>query len=45
MYDTKLHLVVRSTSSLLLLPDPLCPGVIVPVRVPSMDQMNLFENY
>ena len=54
-YDTKLHLVIRFNfripvgyvvnSLLQLLPGPLCPGVVVPVRVPFMDQINPFENY
>ena len=51
-YDTKLHLVVRlqfwavwSTSSLLLLSGPLWLGVIIPVRIPSMGQIELFKNY
>ena len=38
-------LVKGSTPSLALLSGPLWPGVAVPVRVPSMDQINLFENY
>ena len=33
---------VRSISSL---PDPLWPGVVVPLRVPSMVQIDLFKNY
>ena len=31
--------------SLTLLPGPLWPGMIVAVKVPSMDQIELFENY
>ena len=34
-----------STSSLPLLPGPLRPGVVVPVRVPSMGQIDLFKSY
>ena len=30
-------------SSLLLLAGPLQPGVIIPVRIPSLDQIDLFE--
>ena len=32
------------TSSLLLLPGSLWPGVVVPVRVPSMSQVKCLEN-
>ena len=34
-----------NTCSWLLLPAPLCPEVVVLVRVPSMDQIDLFKNY
>ena len=34
-----------SCPSLPLLLGPLRPGVVVPVRVPSMDQIDLFKNY
>ena len=34
-----------STPTLPLLADPLWPGVVVPIRVQSMGQINLFENY
>ena len=34
---------VRSTPSLLLLPGPLCPGVVAPDRVLSMAQIELFD--
>ena len=47
-YDTKLHLMVGfqfwrvwSTPSLLLVPGPLLPGVVTPVRVLSMAQIDL----
>ena len=33
------------TSSLSLLPRSLGPGALVPVRIPYMDQIDLFENY
>ena len=33
------------TSSLPLIPDPLWPWLVVPVKVPSMDQIDLFKNY
>ena len=49
VYDTKLHMVkfrgVWSTILLPLLSDPLWPRVIVPVKVLSVAQINLFENY
>ena len=32
-----------STPSLLLLPCPLWPGVVVPFQIPSMDQIELFN--
>ena len=32
-------------SLLPVIPVPLFPGMIVPVRVPSMSQIDLFENY
>ena len=50
-YDSKLHQVIRRKywSSgifwLLLLPGPLWPKVRVPIMVPSMSQIELFENY
>ena len=51
-YDTELHLMVRlqiwrmwSTPSLLVISGPLWPGVVVPTRVPFMDQIDLFRNY
>ena len=49
-YDTKLHLRLwfwrpASTPSLPLLPDPLWSGVLVPVRVPSMSQIDILEYY
>ena len=53
-YDTKLHLVVRlqfwrsregSTPSLPLFQGPFWPRVVVPIRVPSMSEIDLFENY
>ena len=28
-----------------LLPNPFRPGVVVPVRVPSMGQIDMFKNY
>ena len=34
-----------STPSLPLLPGRLWPGVVVPIRVSSMDQIDPFENY
>ena len=50
-HDTKPHLMVRlqfwrvwCTSSLLLLPDPLRPRIVVPVRVQSTDEIGLFKN-
>ena len=49
-YDTKLHLVlsfhfkIASVDSLPLLPVPLSRWVIVPVRVLSVDPIELFEN-
>ena len=36
---------VWSTSLLPLLPGPLWPGTVVPVRVPSIDQIDVFKNY
>ena len=36
---------VQSTPSLLLLPDPLRTGLMVPVRVLSMSKIDLFEDY
>ena len=55
IYDTKPHMVVKhqfwrseelwSTSSLLLCPGPLCPSVVIFVSVPSMRQIDLFDNY
>ena len=54
-YSTKLHLVVRLqlcssgeiavTSLLLLLPGPLWPKVVILVKVLSLGQIDLFENY
>ena len=38
-------LEIWSTSLLLLLPGPLWPGVVVPVKVSSMDQTDDFKNY
>ena len=35
---------VQSAPSLLLTPGLLYPGVEIPVRVPSMGQINLFKN-
>ena len=50
-YDTKLHLMVTiqiwkvwSALSLLLLQDSLWSGVVVPVRIPFMCQIDLFKN-
>ena len=43
-----LNLMVRlqfHTSSLLLLPGPLWARVVVPVGLPSLGKMDLFENY
>ena len=34
-----------STSSLLLPPGPLEPGLVVPISVPSMGQIDLFKKY
>ena len=34
-----------SNSSLASLSGPLRPGVVVPVRVPSIDNLDLFQNY
>ena len=34
---------MRSTPSLWLFPGPLCPGVVAPDRVLSVDQIELFE--
>ena len=36
---------VWNTPSLALLPGPLSPGVVIPVRVSSMGQKDLFKNY
>ena len=36
---------VWSTPSLTLLPSPLKPGVVAPVRVSFKDQIDLFKNY
>ena len=33
-----------NTLSLSLLPNSLGPGVVVPVKIPSMDQIELFNN-
>ena len=33
----------RITSSLALLPDPLWPGMVIPIRIQSASQINLFE--
>ena len=54
-YDVKLHFVVKatvldfwgvwSTPSLLLLSGSLCSAVVIPVRVPSRSQIDLFKNY
>ncbi len=35
--------VMLSTRSLPLLPGPLCPGVVAPDRVLSMDRIELFD--
>ena len=35
--------VLRSTPSLLLLASPLCPGVVIPVRVLSVSQIELLN--
>ena len=48
VYDTKLHLLVRlqavwSTLSLPLLPDPLWPGVVVPVRFLWVKQISRLQ--
>ena len=47
-YDVKMHLRVRlwrvwSTPSLLFLPGPVLPRIVVPARVPSMDQIDLYS--
>ena len=54
-YDTKLYMVVRfhflsseeweDNSALPLLPGQLRYGVVAPVTLPSMDQIDLFEKY
>ena len=52
-YDTKLHPVVKAlvlklnivTPSLLSLQASLRPGMVVPIKVLSMVQIHLFENY
>ena len=50
-YDTKLHLMVRlqfwswSTPSLPLLLVLLSPEVVVPVRIPCISQIDLFNKY
>ena len=31
--------------SMLLLPVPLCPRVVIPIKVLFMGQIDLFENY
>ena len=36
---------MSGTFSLLLLPNPLWSRLIVPVRIPSMGQIDLFEKY
>ena len=36
---------VESTPSLSLLPGSLWLGVVVPVRIPCMDQIDLLKNY
>ena len=36
---------VCSTYSLVLLPGPLSLGMVVPIGVPFMSQIDLFENY
>ena len=28
-----------------LLPGPLCPGVVIPVKVPFIDQIDISANY
>ena len=50
-YNTRLHQMVRlkfwrvwSTHSLPLLQGPFWPGVVIPVRVPFMYQIDQFEN-
>ena len=42
---TKVHSVLENTASLPLLPDPLFPRVVVPVRAPSVGQIDLFKSY
>ena len=51
-YDTKLHLMMKlqfwgmwSTPSMPLLLGILSPGLVIPVMIQSMDQIDLFENY
>ena len=36
---------MESIPSILLLPGPLLPGIVVPVRVPSVGQKYLFKKY
>ena len=51
VYDTKRHQIILEiwelwgTSSLLIIPCSLCPGMVVPFRVRSMDQLYIFKNY
>ena len=49
-YDIKLHPVLKlwgvwNTLSLPLLPGPLYPEVVIPVKVPFIGQVDLFVNY
>ena len=49
-YDTKLHLMIklpiwRVWSTPLLLPGPLWPTMVVPIRISSMGQIDLFKIY
>ena len=45
MSDTKLHLMVRNTPSLSLLPGPLLHRLVVPFWVPSVVQIELFNHF
>ena len=47
-HDIKLHPVVmfkRLPTSFLLLPGSIWSGVVIPFRVPSWGQVDLFENH
>ena len=44
-YDTKVHHVEVGILFIAIAPKSTLPGVVVPVRVPSMAEIDLFKNY